>query len=279
MHSGVRGATELLQQEVGQAGRIALPGRVTLGAAITGVSPCTVPVAATVTSTTGMFVGQWLTTLDEKQSESVTITAIPSTTTFMACFTRVARGDDNDTHGVRRLCHGHPPSDRNRERVDREHVEDDGDIDGNGSMVYVEYHCDNGDAGTAGSFNLYRNAMPFTTAAASKPPRTDAMIMLSSVHTNPVDVSGAARPCFQYQTASVTVNGTPYTFVLDVAVTLTVWTQSIDSITRQFQAETKALLNVSPRNVFFTWEFAGLGYTNRIQPTPPTVSALTAVLP
>src|SRR5438445_4119447 len=31
MHSGVRGATELLQQEVGQAGRIALPNPVTAG--------------------------------------------------------------------------------------------------------------------------------------------------------------------------------------------------------------------------------------------------------
>src|SRR5438094_7314118 len=65
MHSGVRGATELLQQEVGQAGRIALPGTgsVTLTAAIAGVSPCAVPVTATVTSTSGMFVGEWLTTL------------------------------------------------------------------------------------------------------------------------------------------------------------------------------------------------------------------------
>src|SRR5450830_758906 len=34
MYSGVRGATELLQQEVGQAGRVTLPGAVTLGAAI-----------------------------------------------------------------------------------------------------------------------------------------------------------------------------------------------------------------------------------------------------
>ena len=33
MHSGIRGATELLQQEVGQAGRITLPGTVTLAAA------------------------------------------------------------------------------------------------------------------------------------------------------------------------------------------------------------------------------------------------------
>src|SRR5947209_19240955 len=43
MHSGVRGATELLQQEVGQAGRIALPttaslaGAVSAGAATVGV--------------------------------------------------------------------------------------------------------------------------------------------------------------------------------------------------------------------------------------------------
>src|SRR6266702_8842703 len=35
MHSGVRGATELMQQEVGQAGRITLPNPLTLGAAVT----------------------------------------------------------------------------------------------------------------------------------------------------------------------------------------------------------------------------------------------------
>src|SRR5437016_1069700 len=34
MHSGIRGATELLQQEVGQAGRISLPSKVTLHAAV-----------------------------------------------------------------------------------------------------------------------------------------------------------------------------------------------------------------------------------------------------
>ena len=32
MHSGVRNATELLTQEIGQAGRITLPGRITLSA-------------------------------------------------------------------------------------------------------------------------------------------------------------------------------------------------------------------------------------------------------
>ena len=69
MHAGVRNATELLQQEVGQAGRIALPNTVTLGGAITTAGSATVLVNAvdsagtvlnTVNGTTGMFVGEQL---------------------------------------------------------------------------------------------------------------------------------------------------------------------------------------------------------------------------
>ena len=63
-------------------------------------------------------------------------------------------------------------------------------------------------------------------------------------------------------------------YVLDVAITLTVRTQQIDPVTKPFQTETKALLNVSPRNVFNTWMMAGLGETGRLQSTPPTLSAL-----
>ena len=44
MHAGVRNATELLQQEVGQAGRIALPAAVTLTGAVGGPGAATVPV-------------------------------------------------------------------------------------------------------------------------------------------------------------------------------------------------------------------------------------------
>ena len=41
MHSGVRNATALLQQEVGQAGRISLPGPIPLSAAV-GIGVATV---------------------------------------------------------------------------------------------------------------------------------------------------------------------------------------------------------------------------------------------
>ncbi len=86
-----------------------------------------------------------------------------------------------------------------------------------------------------------------------------------------------ARPCFQYQTIPLTRAGHDRSrSSLDVAVTLTVWTQQADSVTHQFQTETKALLNISPRNVFSAWELASIGYTDHIQSTPATVTALLA---
>src|SRR5438093_10748975 len=70
MHSGIRGATELLQQEIGQAGRISVPGTVAapevitltgavpaLGAGLTcdPGTPTTNAVFVGVNTTTGIF--------------------------------------------------------------------------------------------------------------------------------------------------------------------------------------------------------------------------------
>jgi hypothetical protein len=131
--------------------------------------------------------------------------------------------------------------------------------------VYVEYFCD-----AAGSHNLYRRSVAFD--AASKPLITDSDILLSNIRENP-----GGTDCFLYQPSTITVGSTPFTFILDVAVTLTVQTQQLDPITNTYQTETKALLNVSPRNVFNTWSFAGMGYMSRIQSTPITVQNLMAL--
>ena len=66
-------------------------------------------------------------------------------------------------------------------------------------------------------------------------------------------------------------------FVTDVAITLTVQTPDADPVTGLFEQETKALLNVSPRNVFNAWQMAGLGVSNRVQVTPPSISVLAAL--
>ena len=289
MHSGVRGATELLQQEVGQAGRVTLPAPVTLAApGITVGTTCDAgtptlnAVNVNVSSTTGMFASagppaayETLTVLDGDNQESIKVASITSGTTFQACFTKthLAGAVLAPTGG---FATGIIPPTGIVNGSDANHLKLFGDINGGGKMVYVEYYCDNGDPGTVGSHNLYRNVMDFDIAPAAKPPLTDAMILLSNVHPNPADAGGVARPCFQYQTIPLTVQGTSFTFVVDVAVTLTVWTQQVDSVTHQFQTETKALLNISPRNVFGAWELASIGYTDRIQSTPATVTALLA---
>jgi hypothetical protein len=90
-------------------------------------------------------------------------------------------------------------------------------------------------------------------------------VLIDNILANP-----DGSPCFTYQTQ--TANGT--TFVTDVAITLTVQTQNVDRNTNTFQRETKALLNVSPRNVFNVWQLAALSINNRVQPTPATVTAL-----
>jgi len=275
MHSGIRGATELLQQEVGQAGRITLPGTgvVTLTAAITGIpayaASCT-PLTVTLSSTTGMWgsasTGIALTFLDGDNEETVRVTAI-SGNQITACFwknhiantpVRALGGFATGVLPPTGIVHG----------SDSTHLKLFGDINGDGNMVYIEYYCDT----TDGVNKLYRNVVAFN--AGSLPANDDSMVLLGNIKQNPTEPDGTVRPCFAYQTAQASVNSTTFTFVMDVAITLTVETEQLDPVTGVKQKETKALLNVSPRNVFHAYGFAGLAQTSRIQSTPATVVAL-----
>jgi len=249
LHSGVRNATQLLSQEVGQAGRISLPAAVTL----------TLPAAvgatlATVSSATDMFVGEQLLIAGDN-SETVTVTAIAGNvlTTSAMVSPHAAGVPIAATGGF--AAGVIPTTTANGSTATKLKIF--GDIDGNGSMVYVEYWCD------VASGRLYRNSMPFT--AGAKPPYTVDMVLIDNILANP-----GGTPCFTYQTQ--TAGGVNY--VTDVAITLTVRTQNRDANTNDFQTESKALLNVSPRNVFNVWQMAGLGNNSRVQPTPASVTAL-----
>jgi prepilin-type N-terminal cleavage/methylation domain-containing protein len=250
MHAGVRNATQLLSQEVGQAGRISLPGAVTLTAA-TAVGATT----ATVSSTAEMFVGERLLIDAGTNSETVTVTAIAGNQLTVAAmgFAHAAGVPISATGGF--AAGVVPSTTANGSSATRLKIF--GDINGNGNMVYVEYWCDTANG------RLYRNAMPFN--AGAKPAYTVDMVLIDNILPNP-----GGTPCFTYQIQSA--GGVDY--VVDVAITLTVRTQNRDVNTRDFQTESKALLNVSPRNVFNVWQLAGLGVTKRVQPTPATVTAL-----
>jgi hypothetical protein len=140
-----------------------------------------------------------------------------------------------------------------------------GDINDDGSMVYVEYQCDL--STTPG--RLRRRMMPWNTTAAQKPnfPFQD---LLTNVRANP-----GGTPCFQYRTISGGGNSNAYT--INVAITLTVQVEGTgvpNCITQPAACETEALLNVSPRNVYQAYQIAGLGINSRLQPVPQEIIQL-----
>ena len=251
MHSSVRSATELLQQEVGQAGRVALPGVVTLAGPATFGSQL-----VRVSSAAGMFVGEQLVVDAGAAQETVALTAVNAGASQITAMFTLNHAAGAAVIAVGGFASGIvPPAMANGSTGGV--LKMFGDINSDGNMVYIEYTCD------TVQHSLSRNVMAWN--AASKPALTSAQILLSNIVANP-----SGTPCFLYQTEVVGAN----TYVTDVAITLTVQTQKRDPLTNLFQTETKTLLNVSPRNVFDAWELASIGLVNRIQPMPPSIMAL-----
>jgi hypothetical protein len=249
MHGGVRGATELLQQEVGQAGLVALPGPIAMTGAV-AIGTQSVPVSTTA----GLFVGEKLIADTGASGETITLAAVASGQ-VTATFT-VAHAAGAQLQAAGGFASGIVPASMANGSTGSV-LKLYGDVNDNGSMSYIEYTCD-----TAGQ-NLYRNVMAWN--ATAKPALDSTLILLGNIVTNP-----GGAPCFTYQTAVVGAN----TYVIDVAITLTVQTQLVDPVTKQYQLETKTLLNVSPRNVFNVWELASIGLMDRVQPMPPSVQFL-----
>ena len=261
MHAGVRNATELLSQEVGQAGRVALPGVVTaVGAVAAGTTTVTLASTAAGATTAGMFVGERLSIDTAAQKEVVNVTAINGnqiTATFVGPHAAgsVIAPTGGFAAGVVPTTTANGSTGTVLKIV--------GDINDDGSMVYVEYTCD------FATGRLYRSAMAFD--AGAKPAPSVEQVLLDNIEQNPGGTP-AEQQCFRYQQKTVVGR----TFVVGVAITLTVTTQSVDPTTNAVQRETKALLNVSPRNVFNVWQMASLNQMDHVQPMPPATTALLA---
>jgi prepilin-type N-terminal cleavage/methylation domain-containing protein len=252
MHAGVRNATALLQQEVGQAGRVTLPAPATLAGAVGGAGVSTVG----VTSTAGMFDGERLVIDTGANEETVTLTAVDRGAATMTASFAVAHVAGARVAVLGGFSAGVIPTTMANGSTGTL-LKIVGDINGDGNMVYVEYTCDLAQA------SLFRNSMPIT--AALKPMPTVSQVLLNNIQPNP-----DGSPCFTYQ--EQTVSG--MSFVTDVAITLTVQTERRDPVTGLFQQETKALLNVSPRNVFQVWQLASMNMSNRVQSVPASVTNL-----
>ena len=261
MHAGVRNVTELLQQEVGQAGRITIPTGLTLVGSIDTAGLTTTGlilggVDTNFNASDMTFLGEQLVIDTGDNEETVELTNVSNSSNQLTAnfFNTHAAGAAVRVYGG--FAEGVvPPSTANGSTGSILKIF--GDINGTGNMVYIQYECD------INAGRLYRRSMSITDAV--KKPLSADQTLLNNIIANP-----GGTDCFTYQES--VANGQK--FVVDVAITLTVQTPSRDPVTGLFQTETKALLNVSPRNVFNVWELAGLGIANRVQPTPPSVTAL-----
>jgi|SRR5215469_3535872 len=335
MHTSVRSATELLQQEIGQAGKLSLPtppagtawalvgppGGVAVPAAI---GQATLQVTFNVSDSLGnpvLYEGEWVTVeagaplpvCPSCGRESVQLTCIagpgncplPSNTWNATFFFNhvLAAIPGSGTNGAAisvpgafsggivppaagvmpappagyagypDFPAGYPVAPALNNGSTGTVLKLFGDVNGDGNMVYVEYTCLPGTPANPGF--LYRNQVNFWDNQVV-PPLDPSMIVLTGVLTNPNAANGAAVPCFNYQLQTkdgALAAAHDLAFVTDVAVTLTVQTANPDPQTHILQQETKALLNVSPRNVYDAWDFATLDYSNRVQPTPPLIKA------
>jgi type II secretory pathway pseudopilin PulG len=281
MHTSVRSATELLQQEIGQAGRISLPNSV-MPVTMTGTITANLTTAqnATLSSTVNMFPNMLLDIDAGQNFEVVTATAV-SPGNISAIFTKshaagatvqvsgaFGTGIVPPAAGLACATTGYtgylgPGTGSNCNTLKLY-----GDINGDGNIVYVEYSCVVNPNGTPGY--LYRNEVANAVVlGTTKPAVNPTMYLLNNVEPNP---TGAG--CFSYQVQNASVGGTSTPFVTDVALTITVQTQLLDPQTNQYQQETKALLNITPRNVFYVWEATSLGEVPRNQPMPTNVASL-----
>ena len=250
MYENVRGAAELMAQEIGQAGLVSLPAS-TLSAV---VSANAIAQTVNVSSTASMFVNeQVLVDASTNNEELVTLTAVAASTITGIFGKPHAAGVSINVLGV--FPNGVvAPATTDGSTANVLNIF--GDINADGSLVYVRYTCTPGTAAAPGT--LTRSV---TTILPGINTLSASQTLLSTV------VGGTGAVCFQYTTTAAA----GFTFVTNIGFTLSVQATRPDPQTGVYPQMTKSFLNLAPRNVSAGLELANVGITTRLQPTPANV--------
>jgi prepilin-type N-terminal cleavage/methylation domain-containing protein len=251
MYENVRGVAELMEQEIGQAGLVSLPASTLTSA----VAPSVLAQTVNVSSTTSMFVGEQLLVDAGNSEELVTVTALTATTIkaiFAKAHTIVPTAPPITALGV--FPSGIvPPGAADPSTANVLNIF--GDINADGSLVYVRYTCTPGTSAAPGT--LTRSVTTITPGVNAI---GASQTLLSTL------IGGAGLACFQYVSQASTSG---FTFVSNVGFTLSVQATRPDPQTLQYSTMTKSFLNLAPRNVLAGLEWANnnTGITPALCPT------------
>lgn len=268
MYMNLRGVSELMAQEIGQAGLKITPTypQAQFTGSVVGGGFGTAP----VTTSIGMAVGNQV-MIDQGQPAQETVTIAAVTTgvpgTFSATFgqnhtsgaTVSIVGQGVYANGV--LPFSPVASPVSTAGSTPSTLELFGDINSNGRLQYVYYSCNPSAQQGPVAGTLVRSITRLPTPGGANAPQT----LLNTLVVNPNDpVTGQPIPCFRLGTQ--TVAGT--TFVSNVGVTLSVRTQEVDKVTGQYLVMTKSFMNLTPRNTLGGLELSQYQLSNYLLPTP-----------
>jgi len=249
VHQDLRGAMELMSQEIGQAGLVPIPATLpTLSSAVTSSGSAQ---AVTVSSAVSFYQGEYVVVDTGSPQETVQLTAVNYTTNQISgIFTNnhasgaTVSGWGAFLYGI--LSGAASPGNNTLELF--------GDINSTGHITYVQYDC-NFSNGT-----LTRTSTDILNTSTTM---NSKVVLINNL------VNGGTN-CFQY------TNGVPVganTVYPTVAVTLTVQTTANDPQTGQPIQVTKTLLNIKSRSVLAAIALSNAGATTEVQPTPTTFFA------
>ena len=265
MYSTVRNAAGLITQEVGQAGAVCGAFQ-TAGTGVpvacsgTTVSAAVATGATTVTlaSTTGLYAGEKLTfDPDSALGEVVTVGTASGTTVTLPTGKSFSYAHSSGVPvGVAGLSWRGilvPESTSTTLKLF-------GDINGDGTLYYVEYNCDftNG--------VLTRSSTPITASAKN----TADTLIDNLIFIAPTGYTGSSY-CFTYVTPTAVrpdSNGTTYRVATQVGLLISVQSPNIDPQTKKRWQFTKAFLDLSPRNVVAAYDLASNSVYSALQPLP-----------
>lgn len=241
MHAGVRGAAELMAQEIGQAGTVPAASTTLSG----NVTASALEQTVNIGSSANFFVGENLQIDAGAANETVAVTAVGSSpASIRGVFSK------NHSPGAVAMARGVFPQGILTATSTATTLQLFGDINADGTLVYVEYTCDPTNAHT-----LTRSITSISAASKRAP-----VVLVEGLVDNP-----AVPSCFTYTTATAA----GFTFATNVGLKLTTQTSDPDPQTGAYDMMTKSFPNLSPRNVAAGLALAQAGVTAPLEPTPP----------
>ena len=285
MHSTLRGATDLMQQDISQAGTVSLSATCSGGQPTTVVSTTTSTAGcptlksavsaglqtATVNTNTGaMYVGEALVVDVGSSQETVTTTAVTSTT-FTASFANshtagavvtapgvFPQGILFANPGCTGTCTGATPASSSGTDLYLF-----GDIHGDGTLAVVHYNCNQPSTPVTTTW-VTPGTLTRADSALTANPESTPVVLLDNIAANPNNI-----PCFQYTWQTATIGATTYTFATSVSVTLTVQGTEIDPVRKTVPVtETKSFMNLAPRNILGAYSMGTLSISSYFQTGP-----------